>query len=509
MGRTCLIPRKIATCDSELRVVADQAFSRAAGAPLVEGNTVQLLCNAQEHFPAWLDAIGSAKHWVHFESYILRDDRSGREFAEALVAATRRGVRVRLLYDWLGALSATPWMFWARLRRAGIDIRAFNPPRLDSPLGWLSRDHRKMIGVDGRVGFVTGLCVADMWWGGERNKGLDPWRDTGVAVYGPAVADIEAAFAEVWAATGPPLPEDERPAPVAAPAGSTSLRVIGTRPSTAGLFRLNQLVAALARERLWITDAYFVGTSPYVQALIAASNDGVDVRMLVPGSGSDLPIVQRLTQSGYRQLLAAGIRIFEWKGTMMHAKTAVADGRWARVGSTNLNIQSWLGNWELDVAIEDHEFAQQMEQVYLKDLENATEVVLSDERVRRLADSPTAAKDRTPRWARQGRLGRSERTRRAATAGALRIGRTFGAALTARRSVGAAEAVTLVWGIALVVALGIVGLKWPRALAYPLGVLLLWIGASWSIQAIRLWPLRRQARRASEAPKRSAREDAA
>ena len=155
-------------------MVADQAFSRAAGAPLVEGNTVQLLCNAQEHFPAWLDAIGSAKHWVHFESYILRDDRSGREFAEALVAATRRGVRVRLLYDWLGALSATPWMFWARLRRAGIDVRAFNPPRLDSPLGWLSRDHRKMIGVDGRVGFVTGLCVADMWWGGERSATAGP-----------------------------------------------------------------------------------------------------------------------------------------------------------------------------------------------------------------------------------------------------------------------------------------------------------------------------------------------
>ena len=492
---------------SPLRLLADQAFSRAAGAPLVEGNDVQLLRDARENYPAWLEAINAAEKWVHFESYILRDDRSGREFAEALVAATRRGVCVRLLYDWLGAATATPWMFWARLRKAGIDVRAFNPPRLDSPLGWLSRDHRKMIGVDGRVGFVTGLCVADMWWGGERNKGLDPWRDAGVAVRGPAVADIENAFAEVWAAAGPPLPDDECRCGDIAPAGKTSLRVIGTKPSTGGVFRLDQLVAAVARERLWITDAYFVGASPYVQALIAASNDGVDVRMLVPGSGSDLPVVQRLTQSGYRQLLDAGIRIFEWNGTMVHAKTAVADGRWARVGSSNLNIQSWLGNWELDVAIEDETFARQMEQAYSQDLQNATEVVLSDARVQRVA---AVSSPRSPERANPfGRQGRSARTRRAATAGALRMGRTFGAALTARRAVGAAEAVTLIWGIVLIGALGAVGLQWPRALAYPLGVLFVWIAASWTIQAVRLWPLRRRDHAPIEAPKRSAGEDAA
>jgi cardiolipin synthase len=491
---------------SPLRIIADQAFSRAAGAPLVEGNTVQLLCDARENYPAWLEAINGAEKWIHFESYILRDDRSGREFADALVAATRRGVRVRLLYDWLGASTATPWMFWARLRKAGIDVRAFNQPRLESPLGWLSRDHRKMIGVDGRIGFVTGLCVADMWWGRERNKGLDPWRDTGVAVRGPAVADIEGAFAEVWAATGLPLPDDECVSSAIPPTGRTSLRVIGTKPSVAGVFRLDQLVAALARERLWITDAYFVGASPYVQALIAASNDGVDVRMLVPGSGSDLPVVQHLTQSGYRQLLAAGIRVFEWNGPMVHAKTAVADAKWARVGSSNLNIQSWLGNWELDVAIEDEAFARHMEQVFLQDLQHATEVVLSEQRVQRVASSPTRPVEHPNPFARQGR---TARTRRAATAGALRLSRTFGAALTARRAVGAAEAVSLMWGIALVAGLGVVGLQWPRALAYPLGVLFLWIAVSWTIQAVRLWPLRRQQRASAEAPKTSAGEDAA
>src|SRR5262245_46536246 len=336
---------------SPLRLLADQAFSRAAGAPLVEGNEVRLLCDAAENYPAWLEAINNAKHWVHFESYILRDDITGREFAAAMMAAARRGVRVRIIYDWLGALTATTWMFWERLRRAGIEVRAFNPPRLDSPFGWLSRDHRKMLGADGTVGFVTGLCVGDVWWGRERNKGADPWRDTGIEIRGPAVAEVEQAFAETWMATGPRLPAEEVPVDGSiAAAGSVALRVIGTRPSTAGIFRLDQLVSAFARERLWITDAYFVGASPYVQALCAAASDGVDVRLLVPGSSTDLPIIQRLTRAGYRGLLESGVRIFEWNGTMVHAKTAVADGRWARVGSTNLNIQSWLGNWELDAA---------------------------------------------------------------------------------------------------------------------------------------------------------------
>jgi cardiolipin synthase len=478
-----------------LRLIADQAFSRAAGAPLVDGNTVELLRDAQENYPAWLEAINSAQRWVHFESYIVHDDQCGREFSQALRTAATRGVKVRLVYDWVGAITATTWMFWERLRRAGVEVRAFNQPRLDSPLGWMSRDHRKMLGVDGRVGFVTGLCVGDMWYGRERCKGADPWRDTGVAVRGPAVADIERAFADVWAATGKPLPEDEVPAPASiAPAGMIPLRVIATQPATAGIFRLDQLVAAMARERLWITDAYFIGASPYTQALTAAAADGVDVRLLLPGSGSDLPIVQKMTRAGYRQLLAAGVRIFEWNGTMLHAKTAVADGRWARVGSSNLNIQSWLGNWELDVAIEDEGFAREMEEMFLHDLENSTEVVANEHNLAAAA-APAgvvalSARARHFGWAPRRRTGR---TRRAAAAGAIRIGRTFGAALTARRALGAVEAGSLVWGVILFAALGVVGLKWPKGLAYPFGVFFLWIAVSWAMQAIKLLRHRRRA----------------
>jgi cardiolipin synthase A/B len=487
-----------------LRVVADQAFSRAAGAPLVEGNRVELLRDAEQNYPAWLDAINSAQRWIHFESYIVHDDDCGREFAAALSAAAKRGVKVRLIYDWLGALTATTWMFWERLRRAGVEVRAFNQPRLDSPLGWLTRDHRKMIGVDGRVGFVTGLCVGNMWRGGPRCRGADPWRDTGVVIWGPAVSDVEQAFADVWAATGAPLPQDEIP-PLQSigPAGTIALRVIATEPSTAGMFRLDQLVAAFARERLWITDAYFVGTSPYVQALIAAANDGVDVRMLMPGSGSDLRIVQNMTRAGYRQLLEAGVRIFEWNGTMIHAKTAVADGKWARVGSSNLNIQSWLGNWELDVAVEDPAFARQMEEMYLHDLNNATEVVLDHHAIARPQPAATAAGGRS-RWSDRRRTGRA---RRAAAAGAIRIGSTFGAALTARRSLGAAEAGSLIWGLVLLGILGAVGLKWPKSLAYPFGVFFLWVAVSWVIQAARL--IRRRASSTAPAKKPEPRRESA
>ncbi len=141
------------------------------------------------------------------------------------------------------------------------------------------------------------------------------------------------------------------------------------------MMRLDTLVASLARERLWITDAYFVGVPGHVQALTAAAADGVDVRLLVPG-GSDLPLVRSFSRATYRGLLEGGVRVFEWNGSMLHAKTAVADGLWARVGSTNLNLQSWLGNWELDVAVEDAPFAAAMEAMYQADLENATEVVL-------------------------------------------------------------------------------------------------------------------------------------
>jgi cardiolipin synthase len=185
------------------------------------------------------------------------------------------------------------------------------------------------------------------------------------------------------------------------------------------MFRVDQLVAALARDRLWLADAYFVGTTSYVEALCSAAADGVDVRMLVPGA-SNARILKPLARAGFRRLLRAGVRIFEWNGPMMHAKTAVADGRWGRVGSTNLNISGWFGNYEMDVLAEDRAFARQMEQAYLRDLESSMELVLLHEEVH------------APEPVRRPSTHHSGGSASVAATSAVRIGHAVGAALTER-----------------------------------------------------------------------------
>jgi len=459
-------------------LLADQAFSRTAGAPLVGGNAVRLLKNGAENYSAWLEAIRTARHWIHFETYILHDDRIGKVFAEALCERARAGVKVRLLVDWLGSLMKSSPLFWRQFAKAGVDARSFGYPTIDSPLGWVSRDHRKSLAVDGRVAFVSGLCVGDEWMDDD-DAGIEGQRDTGVVIEGPAVADVEAAFAEAWATTGSRVPQEELPAhSTIASCGNTALRVIATMPATAGVFKVDQLVASLARETLWVTDAYFVGVSAYIRALIAAAQDGVDVRLLVPGT-VDVIGVGAMSRAGFRALLEGGVRIFEWNGPMMHAKTAVADGKWARVGSSNLNVTSWFGNWELDVAVEDEDFGRQMMQMFDNDLENATEVVL---RSRRIQSVERRRRPGLDEWRARGRS-----SRRAAAAGAIRMGRTLGAALTRRREVGPAEAINLLWSSLLFLAIGVMALAIPEAIGLPFGVLAVWGALSGLFQAWRLY----------------------
>ena len=462
---------------SPLRLLAGQAFSRAAGAPLVLGNRLRILKDASENYSAWIEAIRSASGKILFENYIIHEDDVGRQFTTLLAAKAREGIQVRLIYDWMGSRRRTSRSFWRSLQEAGVEVRCFNPPRLDSPLGWLSRDHRKMVSVDGRVGFISGVCVDRRWLGSPERK-IDPWRDTGVEIEGPAVADIEQAFAETWAACGPPISGEELPPSreSIAAAGDVALRIVASSPSVAGVYRLDQLIAAVARRSIWLTDAYFVGTTAYVQALRAAALDGVDVRLLVPRS-SDIPLVGSLSRAGFRPLLEAGVRVFEWNGPMLHAKTAVADGRWARVGSTNLNLASWIGNWELDVVAEDEQFAQAMEEMYLDDLAHSTEIILSARRRLSLSREPDRPSHRTKTAPGSG--GR-------AASGVLTLGSTVGAAITRHRLLGPAEWTIMVYAGLLLLGLATVAALWPRAIAIPLAVLGLWLGGSVLIQAYKL-----------------------
>jgi cardiolipin synthase len=302
------------------------------------------------------------------------------------------------------------------------------------------------------------------------------------------VADIEQAFAQVWAVTGTPLPADELPrAETIASTGDCALRVVSTAPHTAGLFRLDQLVAAVARQTLWLTDAYFVAMAPYVQALRAAAADGVDVRLLVPGA-SDLPLLKRFTRAGYRALLEGGIRVFEWNGPMLHAKTAVADGRWSRVGSTNLNLASWIGNYELDVFIEDDGFAGQMADMYEEDLEHATEIVLSAKRRVRPIGRP--ARSAARRGDRRGIPSR-------AAAGALRLANTVGAAVGNRRLLDPAEARLMAGAGVLLLILTMICALWPLLVAVPLATVGAWLTIALLLQA---WRLYRKGKASREAP---------
>jgi cardiolipin synthase len=462
-----------------VRRVVDQAYARATGSQLIPGNGVRLLVDARENYPAWLEAIKGARRTIHFESFIIHEDDVGREFAAALAAKAREGVKVRVVYDWLGAVGKTSRRFWRSLRDAGVEVRGFNPPRFDEPFGWFNRDHRKMISVDGRVGFVMGLCVGRDWVG-RPEKNVEPWRDTGVEIRGPAVADMDAAFARVWeTACGDKIPRGQLPARAEIEqGGDVAVRVIATEPNTVGLYRLEQLVAAGAREYLWLTDAYFVGTNMYVQALRAAAQDGVDVRLLVP-SASDIPVVSALSRANYRALLEGGVRVFEWNGPMIHAKTSVVDGKWARVGSTNLNVASWMGNWELDVTIEDEGFAHEMQEMYCRDLEHATEIVISERRRVKPLGAPRPRRGRRQRTSRKGSTSR-------AAAGFIGVGSAVGAAITNRRVLGPAEARLMGTAGAVLLGLSIIAVKWPRGITYPLAFIGTWVALALFIRAYKL-----------------------
>jgi cardiolipin synthase len=467
---------------ASVRMLADQAFSRAAGAPLIEGNQVHLLKNGRENYPAWFQAIREAHRYIHFECYSIHEDETGYEFADALIARSMEGIRVRVVYDWMGGFGSASRGFWNRMREAGIEVRCYNPPRFDSPLGWISRDHRKMLVVDGSIGFIAGLCVGKAWIG-VPDKGRQPWRDTGIQVQGPAVTEIARAFAQIWATIGDEIPEEDMLAADSLdPPGDVAVRVVASLPSTAGMFRVDQLICALARNRLWLTDAYFAGTMAYVQALRSAAADGVDVRLLVPG-GTDIPLLRPLSRAGYRSLLEAGVRVFEWNGTMLHAKTAVADRRWARVGSTNLNIASWFGNCELDAVIENERFASEMEEMYLEDLANATEFELDSKNKVRRPGAP-----HHPRHFASSGGGSSGR----AAAGAIRIGNTLGAAFTNRRVLEPLEDRTLIVSGILLLLPAILFVFFPHVIAYPVSAVLVWTAIVLIYRGCKLWRKRKR-----------------
>jgi len=439
------------------------AINRAAGGRPIPGNQVRLLIDGPDAYAAMLDAIAAATRWVHFENYIIRADSAGRRFAEALARRAREGVHVRVLYDGLGCF-ATPRSYWRYLRAAGVEVRPFRPLSPVDLVSNFSRNHRKLVVADGSRAVMGGLCIGCEWTG-EDVRGGHPWRDTAVEVAGPAAAVLDQAFARTWEVAGGRLPDDDVAGRVT-PQGMAEVRVISGEPGRERTYRVVELLAAGTINRLWITDAYLVAPPRLFQALRDAARDGVDVRLLVPGT-SDLPLVRNLSRIGYRELLGSGVRIFEWDGPMLHAKTIVADGRWTRVGSSNLNPSSLVGNWELDVLIEDQELADAMERQFRLDVARRREVTRRPARgpQRISAALPTVLRREHPEVeAAMHRRSRRERRRRAALAVRALIA-------NARRSIFLPLS-------AILILLGVLFFVLPTVTAYAFGVLCGWLALS-------------------------------
>ena len=362
-----------------------------AGTKLSLGNAAIPLEDGRATYRSMLEAIRGARHHIHMEMYIFEDDEVGREFARALAERARAGVKVRLIYDPVGSMR-TAKEFFADMEQAGIAVVAFNPPAPGllkrGPVGAQARDHRKLLIVDGRVAILGGINISSVYGsssasrsGGGSGSGKDggsfeeqPWRDLQVRIEGPAVADFQRAFVEQWQK----WKKEDIPAaglyPRLEKMGPHVVRAVASSPSEDGApdTLYLALISAIesAETEVCITNAYFVPHPQLLEALAAAARRGVDVKLVLP-SKTDNAIVFHAGRANYQPLLEAGVKIYERKERLLHTKSAVIDGVWSTIGSTNLDWRSLAYNDELNAIILGPEFAAKMKAIFERDLANS------------------------------------------------------------------------------------------------------------------------------------------
>ncbi|HEX5804636.1 MAG TPA: cardiolipin synthase [Azospira sp.] len=358
------------------QIALEQAI---AGSPLVVGNKVTLLKDGAATYPAMFDAIRNARDHVNLETYIFEDDEVGRQFADLLLETQRRGVQVNLIYDSVGCLN-TPQAFFDRLRDGGIAVLEFNPVNpLTARKEWLinNRDHRKLLLVDGKIAFLGGINISSVYSSGSilrrapsRPAGKTEWRDTDLRIEGPVVAELQKLFVETWSKQhGPPLAAKDY-FPALRAAGNDIVRAIGSTPDDPYSLIYLTLISAIgnAEASVHLTIAYFVPDPQLLDALTDAAARGVEVKLILPGH-SDSNIVLHAGRAHYTALLRAGVRLYERRGALLHAKTVVIDGVWSCVGSTNLDWRSFLDNDEVNAVILGRGFAAEMQAMFARDLE--------------------------------------------------------------------------------------------------------------------------------------------
>jgi cardiolipin synthase len=357
------------------QIALEQAINDS---PLLVGNKVTLLQDGAATYPAMFAAIGNARDHINLESYIFEDDEIGQQFVNMLLAAQGRGVQVNVIYDSVGGIG-TPKAFFDRLTAAGVQVLEFNPVNPAKVMvPWLlnNRDHRKLLVVDGRIAIIGGINISSVYASGSASrrtgKAVDgdiAWRDTDLQIEGPVVGDFQKMFIETWAKQrGNPLAPNEY-FPVLQPQGREIVRAVGSTPDDPYSLIYLTLISAIgnAEKQVYLTNAYFVPDRQLLQALIGAAGRGVDVKLILP-SHSDSQYVFHAGRSHYSGLLEGGVKIYERQGALLHAKTAVIDGVWSTIGSSNLDWRSALDNDEVNAVVLGREFAQQMQAMFASDL---------------------------------------------------------------------------------------------------------------------------------------------
>jgi len=367
----------------EKQIVLEQAI---VGSPLILGNKVTLLQDGAAIYSAMFAAIRSARDHINLETYIIEDDEIGQQFATLLLEQQGRGVQVNMIYDSVGGIR-TPKAYFERLTKGGIEVLEFNPVNpLAAKTPWLinNRDHRKLLVVDGRIAIIGGVNISSVHSSGSvaRRTGKTAastaaWRDTDLQIEGPVVGELQKLFMETWEKQrGKPLvPKEYFPALKAQ--GNELVRAIGSTPDDPYSLIYLTLISAIgnAETQVYLTSAYFVPAPQLLKSLIDAARRGVDVRLILPGY-SDSASVFHAGRSYYSSLLEGGVKIYERVGALLHSKTAVIDGVWSTVGSSNLDWRSFLDNDEINAVILGREFGQKMLDVFAGDLKASQAIEL-------------------------------------------------------------------------------------------------------------------------------------
>lgn len=354
-------------------------------APLRQGNRVTVLRNGREIFPAMLEAIQHATETVNFATYVYWTGSIAPQFAEALGERAAAGVEVNVLLDAVGAAKMERGLV-DQLERAGATVAWFRPPKWHTLHKLNNRTHRKILVLDGKVGFTGGVGIAEEWTGNCEDP--DHWRDTHVRVEGPVVRDLLSGFVDNWAeATGCILSGRQHLPDVDGFDDGIQAQVTRStaQKGSTDAEQLFYAAIACARERIWLTTAYFAPRQAFVDALCEAEGRGVDVRVLSNGPHTDREVVRQAGRRCYQQLLACGGRIFEYQRTMLHAKVLLVDSHWVTVGSVNFDNRSFALNDELNISFRDPGVVAELEKHFLADLEDARELHLAAWRARSLA----------------------------------------------------------------------------------------------------------------------------